>query len=101
MNTAKKAALILAATGMALTAAVGAAAAHDGGGAVARGAATGSPGIVSGDVIQVPIQIPLNVCGNTIDVLLAILNPTFGNTCINSDVVEHHEVEHHHHGHEG
>ncbi|MCC3769144.1 chaplin [Streptomyces sp. UNOC14_S4] len=86
MNTAKKAALILAATGMALTATAGAAVAHDGGkGSVARGVATHSPGIVSGDVIQIPVDVPLNVCGNTIDILLAILNPTFGNTCINSE----------------
>ncbi|QNP64995.1 chaplin [Streptomyces genisteinicus] len=49
----------------------------------AAGAAVGSPGVLSGNVIQVPIHIPVNVCGNSINVL-ALLNPTFGNTCINA-----------------
>lgn len=84
MNSAKKVALVLAATGMALGASVGAAGAHDFDGALADGVAKGSPGIISGNVIQIPVQVPLNVCGNTIDILLAILNPTFGNTCVNS-----------------
>ncbi|GAA3070865.1 hypothetical protein GCM10020000_64310 [Streptomyces olivoverticillatus] len=48
----------------------------------AQGAAVGSPGVVSGNVIQVPVAVPVNVCGNTIDVV-GLLNPTFGNTCIN------------------
>jgi hypothetical protein len=43
----------------------------------------GSPGVLSGDVIQAPIQIPINLCGNTIDIV-GLLNPTFGNTCINA-----------------
>jgi hypothetical protein len=47
----------------------------------AEGAAVGSPGVVSGNVIQVPIQIPLNICGNAIDIV-GLLNPTFGNTCV-------------------
>ncbi|MFF2961906.1 chaplin [Streptomyces sp. NPDC057963] len=46
----------------------------------AEGFAAGSPGIVSGDAIQVPIHIPANVCGNTVDVI-GLLTPTFGNTC--------------------
>ncbi|RLU94788.1 hypothetical protein CTZ27_18990 [Streptomyces griseocarneus] len=50
----------------------------------AGGAAVGSPGIVSGDVIEIPIQIPINLCGNSID-LIGLLNPTFGNVCVNSD----------------
>ncbi|MCQ9134912.1 MULTISPECIES: chaplin [Streptomyces] len=48
----------------------------------ANGAAVGSPGVLSGNVIQVPIHIPVNVCGNTINVL-ALLNPAAGNTCVN------------------
>ncbi|MGW3953352.1 chaplin [Streptomyces sp. NPDC004752] len=47
------------------------------------GTAVGSPGVVSGNVTQVPVQIPVNLCGNSID-LVALLNPTFGNTCTNS-----------------
>ncbi|MFJ4013531.1 chaplin [Streptomyces sp. NPDC090026] len=49
----------------------------------ANGAAVGSPGVLSGNVIQVPIHIPVNVCGNSINVV-GLLNPAFGNTCINA-----------------
>ncbi|MDC7338867.1 chaplin [Streptomyces lydicus] len=52
------------------------------GGANAAGFAAGSPGVLSGNVIQVPINIPINVCGNSINVA-ALLNPAFGNVCIN------------------
>ncbi|WSR73336.1 chaplin [Streptomyces sp. NBC_01180] len=48
----------------------------------AEGAAVGSPGVLSGNVIQVPIHIPVNLCGNTVNVI-ALLNPAFGNTCVN------------------
>ena len=48
----------------------------------ANGAAIGSPGVLSGNVIQVPIHIPVNVCGNSINVLAA-LNPAGGNVCVN------------------
>ncbi|MEV5105868.1 chaplin [Streptomyces massasporeus] len=48
----------------------------------AQGAAAGSPGVLSGNVIQVPINIPINLCGNTINIV-ALLNPAFGNTCLN------------------
>jgi hypothetical protein len=51
-------------------------------GAIADGAAIGSPGVLSGNVIQVPVSIPVNVCGNTINVV-GILNPAAGNTCLN------------------
>ncbi|MEU9183266.1 chaplin [Streptomyces sp. NPDC048484] len=50
--------------------------------AEAEGAAVGSPGVLSGNVVQVPVHIPVNVCGNTVDVIGA-LNPAFGNTCAN------------------
>ncbi|WP_406448535.1 chaplin ChpH [Streptomyces sp. NBC_00876] len=49
----------------------------------AQGAAIGSPGVLSGNVIQVPVHVPVNVCGNTISVI-GLLNPTFGNTCVNA-----------------
>jgi hypothetical protein len=48
----------------------------------ADGAAVNSPGVVSGNVVQVPVHIPVNVCGNTVNVIAA-LNPAFGNTCVN------------------
>ncbi|CAL9568994.1 Chaplin-G [Streptomyces sp. enrichment culture] len=48
----------------------------------AQGAAVLSPGVVSGNVAQVPLNIPVNLCGNTVDVI-GLLNPAFGNTCLN------------------
>lgn len=50
----------------------------------ATGAAVGSPGVLSGNVVQIPIDIPVNACGNSIN-LIGILNPAFGNTCLNID----------------
>lgn len=52
------------------------------GGATAVGSATHSPGVLSGNVVQVPIHIPVNVCGNSIGVV-SLLNPAFGNKCAN------------------
>ncbi|MDH6121317.1 chaplin [Kitasatospora sp. GAS204B] len=49
----------------------------------AEGAAVGSPGVLSGNLIQVPVHVPVNLCGNTVDVIGA-LNPAFGNTCVNN-----------------
>ncbi|CAL9449331.1 hypothetical protein SUDANB43_02396 [Streptomyces sp. enrichment culture] len=48
----------------------------------AEGAAVGSPGVLSGNVIQVPVNVDANVCGNTINVV-GLLNPAFGNVCVN------------------
>ncbi|WP_175412809.1 chaplin [Streptomyces sp. TRM64462] len=48
----------------------------------ASGAAIGSPGVLSGNVVQVPIHVPINVCGNSVNII-ALLNPAFGNVCIN------------------
>ncbi|MFF5312990.1 chaplin [Streptomyces massasporeus] len=44
------------------------------------GVATDSPGVLSGNVIQIPIDINANVCGNSINVI-GLLNPAFGNEC--------------------
>ncbi|WP_267893737.1 chaplin [Streptomyces sp. CB01635] len=49
-----------------------------------KGAAVGSPGVLSGNVVQVPIHIPVNLCGNTVNVIAA-LNPALGNACANDD----------------
>ncbi|WP_051902212.1 chaplin [Streptomyces xanthophaeus] len=49
----------------------------------AHGVAAGSPGVLSGNLIQVPVHIPVNVCGNTVNVI-GLLNPAFGNTCVNA-----------------
>ena len=48
----------------------------------AGAAAVGSPGFLSGNVLQHPVHAPHNVCGNTSNTPGA-LNPTFGNACVN------------------
>lgn len=48
----------------------------------AGGVAQGSPGVLSGNVVQIPVHVPVNACGNSIDVV-GLLNPAFGNTCVN------------------
>ncbi|MET9551331.1 chaplin [Streptomyces sp. NPDC006645] len=75
---AKKAATIVA--GVLLSVGAAAPAVADAG---AQGAAVGSPGVLSGNVVQIPVHIPLNVCGNSINVI-GLLNPAFGNTCVNA-----------------
>ncbi|MFF0512613.1 chaplin [Streptomyces sp. NPDC004250] len=73
--------LAAAASGvMALALPVSSALAADGAGADA--AAEGSPGLLSGNTIQVPVDVPVNVCGNTVDVA-GLLNPAAGNSCAN------------------
>ncbi|MFD5313941.1 chaplin [Streptomyces ardesiacus] len=49
----------------------------------ADGAAKNSPGAVSGNALQAPVDVPVNVCGNSVDVIAA-LNPAFGNACENA-----------------
>ncbi|MEV5491526.1 chaplin [Streptomyces bobili] len=57
--------------------------AHSGsGGAQAGGHTAGSPGVGSGNNVQAPIDVPVNVCGNSIDIV-GILNPAMGNDCAN------------------
>jgi ChpA-C len=51
-------------------------------GASAKGGAVGSPGVLSGNNVQVPVEVPVNICGNTVDVVAA-LNPAAGNDCAN------------------
>lgn len=53
-------------------------------GAGAEGVAAGSPGVGSGNTIQLPAHVPANVCGNTVNVV-GLLNPAAGNTCVNED----------------
>ncbi|MFJ8590736.1 chaplin [Streptomyces sp. NPDC093598] len=49
----------------------------------ASGVAKDSPGVLSGNSVQVPVDVPVNVCGNTVNVLAA-LNTAFGNSCGNT-----------------
>src|SRR6185437_6432409 len=52
------------------------------GSTTASGSSKGSPGVGSGNVIQVPINAPVNVCGNQVDVI-GILDSVTGNSCSN------------------
>ncbi|MET9935759.1 MULTISPECIES: chaplin [unclassified Streptomyces] len=78
MSRIAKAAAVLAGTGAVALSGAGLAVADAG----AEAAAVGSPGVVSGNVLQVPVHVPVNLCGNTINVI-GLLNPAFGNTCAN------------------
>ncbi|MYQ45353.1 DUF320 domain-containing protein, partial [Streptomyces sp. SID4985] len=75
MKNLKKVAAVTMVTGGLIAAGAGMASASSG----ASGAATASPGVVSGNVIQAPVHVPVNVVGNTVDVI-GLLNPAFGNT---------------------
>ncbi|MFD8983008.1 chaplin ChpH [Streptomyces sp. NPDC059564] len=75
----KKVVAAAAATGGLVLAGAGLAVADAG----AQGAAIGSPGVLSGNVVQVPVHVPVNVCGNTVNII-GLLNPAFGNTCVNA-----------------
>ncbi|GGV24765.1 hypothetical protein GCM10010277_05230 [Streptomyces longisporoflavus] len=70
------AAAALAAT--ALLGGAGAAAADSG----AEGGAVKSPGVLSGNVVQVPVHVPVNACGLSVDVV-GLLNPASNNLCVN------------------
>ncbi|MET9431430.1 MULTISPECIES: chaplin [unclassified Streptomyces] len=79
MKNLKKAATVTLLAGGLVAAAAGAASAT---GAHADGAAIGSPGVGSGNLIQAPVHVPVNVNGNSVNVIGA-LNPAFGNTSVN------------------
>ncbi|WP_372406675.1 chaplin [Streptomyces luteireticuli] len=80
MKNMKKAAAVTLAAGSLAALAGGVASAHTSHGA--DGLAKNSPGVVSGNVIQAPVEVPVNVCGNTINVV-GLLNPAHGNDCVN------------------
>ncbi|WP_059009516.1 chaplin [Streptomyces specialis] len=76
MNNLKKAAAVTLMVGGIAAAGAGVASAHAG------AAAVHSPGVVSGNNVQVPVDVPVNVTGNTINVV-GLLNPAFGNGSVN------------------
>ncbi|WP_399881547.1 chaplin family protein [Streptomyces sp. BBFR51] len=52
-------------------------------GAGADGSSAGSPGLISGNTVQLPLDVPVDVCGNTVNVV-GLLNPAAGNGCANT-----------------
>ncbi|MER8070670.1 chaplin [Streptomyces sp. NPDC094034] len=93
MSRIAKATAVLVGTGAVLAGGAGMAAAD----ADAQAAAIGSPGVLSGNVVQVPLHVPINLCGNTIDVV-GLLNPAFGTHCVNLSGEKHHKGGEHHGG---
>ena len=80
MLKTKKLAALVAATGGLVMAGAGMASAE----ANAHGSAQDSPGIVSGNNVQIPIHIPVNACGDTISVI-GLLDQAFDNHCTNEN----------------
>lgn len=79
MKLMQKAAVLAGLTGAVVLLAGGVASADNG----PVGVATDSPGVVSGNVIQVPVNVDANVCGDSIDVI-GLLDPAFGDECGNA-----------------
>lgn len=85
MSLIAKAGIAALGTGAVVLSGAGIAAA----GAGAEGAAINSGGLASGNVVQVPIHAPINICHNTVHVA-GLLNPTVGNVCKNGHHKKHH-----------
>ncbi|MDX2822355.1 chaplin family protein [Streptomyces ipomoeae] len=66
----------------------------------AQGSATNSPGVLSGNNVQAPVNAPVNVCGNTVNVI-GLLNPAAGNKCSNGGGGGHHDGGYGGGGHHG
>ncbi|MET7296719.1 chaplin family protein [Streptomyces griseoloalbus] len=54
----------------------------DSAGAHAGGSAMDSPDVLYGNQVRVPIHVPVNACGNNLDVI-GLFNGAYGNTCVN------------------
>ncbi|MCU7821661.1 chaplin [Kitasatospora sp. DSM 101779] len=78
-QVAKRGILTVVATGSVLASTAGYAYAA---GSEAQGVAANSPGVGSGNTVQAPVDIPVNACGNTVNVI-GLLNPAYGNQCGN------------------
>ncbi|MFI5682910.1 chaplin [Streptomyces sp. NPDC051636] len=80
MQKLKKAAAVTMVAGGLIAAGAGMASATNG--AWAGGEAKGSPGVVSGNVVQAPVDVPVNAVGNSVNVI-GVLSPAFGNLGVN------------------
>lgn len=79
MKNLKKATAVAMVAGGLVAAGAGMASATD---AHADGKAVASPGVVSGNLVQAPVHVPVNAVGNSVNVI-GVLNPAFGNLGIN------------------
>ncbi|GAB2737663.1 chaplin [Streptomyces bullii] len=80
MKKLKKAAAVTMVAGGLLAAGAGMASATEG--AHAGGSTAGSPGVASGNLVQVPVDVPVNVSGNSVNVV-GVMNPAYGNHAVN------------------
>ncbi|MCQ4079713.1 chaplin [Streptomyces sp. RB6PN25] len=78
MSRIAKAVAFVTTTGAVVIAAAGSAAADTG----TWGAAVYSPGVLSGNLFQHPIDMPINICGNSFNTV-GLLNRAFGKVCLN------------------
>ncbi|MET9392305.1 chaplin [Streptomyces sp. NPDC006624] len=78
MSRIAKGLVLTSAAAAAIAGSTGIAAADSG----AQAVAAHSPGVLSGNVIQLPLHEQTNVCGNTVNTP-GLLNPAFGNKCVN------------------
>ncbi|WP_406417911.1 chaplin [Streptomyces sp. NBC_00873] len=46
----------------------------------AAGDVSNSPGVLSGNSVEIPVDVPVNVCGNSVSVV-GLLDPAAGNAC--------------------
>lgn len=84
--------IAVAAASGAMALALPAASAFAADGAAADGAAADSPGVLSGDTVQLPVHVPVNVCGNTVNVV-GLLNPAAGNSCADESADDGHAAD--------
>ncbi|TGB00508.1 chaplin [Streptomyces sp. MZ04] len=74
---------ILAAAALAAVTVIGGAGsalADPGPGAFAEGRVENAPGVLNGNLVQAPVHAPINVCGNSGN-LVGALDPAAGNSC--------------------
>lgn len=83
MNRVARKGLVTAVVAGGLLAAAGSAQADS----AAGGDAAGSPGVGSGNAVRLPAHIPVNACGNTVDVV-GLLNSASGNACANTSTTK-------------
>jgi hypothetical protein len=79
MKNLKRAAAITLMAGGIAAAGAGVASAES----IASGSAVNSPGVGSGNTVQAPVHVPVNINGNSVNVV-GILNPAFANTSATS-----------------
>ena len=48
----------------------------------AAGTAIGSPGVLSGNVIEIPVNVPIDLCGDSVNVI-GLIDPVLGSACVN------------------